>query len=434
MDGSALGLSSRYRRAYFALSASVSVAVMLVVTTLLVQEPHTDDPPSDLLDAVNFKLSLVPHTLQRLLDRQQRAPHGPRCCVGEGLAKICWPKPERPYSILSYQGEFGERGTGVALYDYADYFERLACGRSFIGGVLVGEDYALPKFQRRFGDRVLLFSNSTWTLQSAVESFGIDTIYVLEANLRTSLPHVEGAEILVHVVFDGLKKVADLRNKFAVVSPSVPHPSSMPVVPHIVALVPSIDSLRQELAIPAEAIVFCRHGGPTTFDIQAAREGVCEYARRHLNNFVLLLNTDPSPCEAGLTNIVHLPAVTDLAHKARFLATCNACVHGRTLGETFGLAIAECSLLGLPVYTFHKADPSSDFHLRVLGTHARLYASAQDLTAAMEAFDLAEAEAQRSVYMHLYDRFSPSAVMFDFLANFGILERAMLGGGDDGRR
>ena len=112
-----------------------------------------------------------------------------------------------------------------------------------------------------------------------------------------------------------------------------------------------------------------------------------------------------------------------------FLATCNACVHGRLDGETFGLAVAECSLAGLPVMTYAIAGEGQDFHLRVLGAHAMRYSSAAELETLMSGFDVQRAAERRSVYAGLYAAFSARAVMLQFLTAFDILEAAQRGCG-----
>ena len=52
--------------------------------------------------------------------------------------------------------------------------------------------------------------------------------------------------------------------------------------------------------------------------------------------------------------------------KARFLNTCDTCMHARVGGETFGLAMAACSTAGLPVITYNSAFVGENYHLHCL--------------------------------------------------------------------
>jgi hypothetical protein len=146
------------------------------------------------------------------------------------------------------------------------------------------------------------------------------------------------------------------------------------------------------------------------------------YARRQVaaggTGYVLLLNTAPADCDAGASRIVHLPAVVAPEDKARFLAACDACVHARASGESFGLAVAECAMAGLPVLTHGGRGSDGDYHLRTLGRHALTYHDGAQLRAAIDGFDRAAHKALADTYAHLYDASSEAAVMIAFLRAF----------------
>jgi hypothetical protein len=145
--------------------------------------------------------------------------------------------------------------------------------------------------------------------------------------------------------------------------------------------------------------------------------------------------TDPAPPPAGPepTNIIYLPASFDLAFKRRFLASCDAFLHARSDGETFGMAVAEASLMGLPVLTYgkHKGIVGQDNHLRILGEHALIYNTTAQLERLLQDFDVEGARAKAPTYAGLYERFRPAPVMLDFLANFGILGDVIAAGVGD---
>jgi len=59
------------------------------------------------------------------------------------------------------------------------------------------------------------------------------------------------------------------------------------------------------------------------------------------------------------------------------LATCDAMIHARDTGETFGLAVAEFAVLRKPVITFEGSKEKA--HLEMLGEEASRYCDSATL-------------------------------------------------------
>jgi hypothetical protein len=148
-------------------------------------------------------------------------------------------------------------------------------------------------------------------------------------------------------------------------------------VPFFVPKLQSQENLRTRLAIPAAARVFGRHGGWDTFNIPFARRAVAAHARNHPQDHFVFLNTEPIPGTQGLGNVHYLPATVDPGEKARFLATCDAMLHARWHGETFGLAVAEFAVLGKPVMTYGGSRERA--HLEMLGQAGEIYENEGEL-------------------------------------------------------
>jgi glycosyltransferase involved in cell wall biosynthesis len=85
-----------------------------------------------------------------------------------------------------------------------------------------------------------------------------------------------------------------------------------------------------------------------------------------------------------MANVHYLPATVDPREKAKFLATCDAMIHARDTGETFGLAVAEFAVLGKPVITFSESKERA--HLEMLGKQALLYRNASELAEILREF------------------------------------------------
>jgi hypothetical protein len=156
-------------------------------------------------------------------------------------------------------------------------------------------------------------------------------------------------------------------------------------VPHYVPKLESKENLRQVLNIPSGAKVFGRHGGWDTFNIPFVRKIVARHARENPEDHFVFMNTEPIHEAENMTNIHYLAATVDSEEKARFLATCDAMLHARLHGETFGLAVGEFSVLGKPVITF--ANSRERAHIEMLGKQARVYDHRPDLQKILENFE-----------------------------------------------
>ena len=330
----------------------------------------------------------------------------------------------------------------MALYDYAHFFETMGFGVSYIASYRGATLVSKSKFDARFPGRVFLLDNVPDPSQdepnpgvnfaSLAADFQLDAIYTIQAgttfDFRIPEPLMAAMRFMVHGVFESSAKSS--YHASAVIHPTISD-VCVPVVGHMVYAnepVSSIVSLRKELGINETTRVFCRHGGGGTFSIGFAREAVCKHARAFPHDLFLLLGTEAVACEENVPNIRHLPTNTGLLYKQRFLSSCNACVHGRADGETFGLAIAECSIAGLPVLTYGHPPPRADAHLVMQKDLALKYYSADDLGQILSSFNVSAHQEMSEQYQAIYSEYSPDAIMYDFLVHFEILKDVQRGG------
>ena len=155
-------------------------------------------------------------------------------------------------------------------------------------------------------------------------------------------------------------------------------------VPFFVPRFVSERDLRGKLGISKGAKVFGRHGGRDTFNIPFARRSVIEHAQNFTGDHFLFLNTEPIRGTERLPNVHYLPATVDPVEKGEFLATCDAMLHARLHGETFGLAVGEFAVLGKPVITFLESRERA--HIEMLGKQALLYRHAGELAGILKEF------------------------------------------------
>ena len=155
-------------------------------------------------------------------------------------------------------------------------------------------------------------------------------------------------------------------------------------VPFFVPQFVSEEDLRGKLGIPKGAKVFGRHGGWDTFNIPFVRKAVLQHAQKNSDDHFVFLNTELIRGTEKLKNVHYLAPTIDPEEKAQFLGTCDAMLHARWHGETFGLAVGEFAVLGKPVITFSESREKA--HLEMLGSQALLYRNAGELAEILKDF------------------------------------------------
>lgn len=273
--------------------------------------------------------------------------------------------------IAFHSGYLGYRGTEVALMDYAWGSREILGHEPFF--LLPGRPGAEghPVVAAMRGTAPVRFYQTPEERENILREEGTDFFYCIKngCNDGVSSPQVTTG---VHAIFRESEFHGDI---YAYVSPWLSEVMSYGKaawVPHMVRLTEGGGSLRHELGIPAGAVVFGRHGGEDSFDLPIAQQAILEVARDHPERYFLLLNTRPFGKAHRHPNIIFLPPTADPRRKRAFLDTCDAMVHGRCRGETFGLSVAEFAFLGKPVFTYPDSPeqghiawvPANRFHYR----------------------------------------------------------------------
>lgn len=262
-----------------------------------------------------------------------------------------------------HSNQLSIRGTEVALWDYAEGLEaRGHTVRVYARASSPANDAGVvARFRARF-DTVLYES---W---GDVADFGdLDFLYLIKAGIRDGL-EPRGVRWGVHAVFPYFEPHGDVYAYISRWLAGAMSSGECPYVPHIVDL-PDIDGdLRAALGIPEHAVVFGRHGGYDTFDVPFVWAAIAAALEEHDDVWFVFLNTAP-----GIEHprVVYLEPTPDPAAKVRFINTCDAMLHARAHGETFGLAPAEFSLRNKPVLTYGRSHERA--HIDMLGDKALLY-------------------------------------------------------------
>jgi|GEM_PF-181248 len=338
--------------------------------------------------------------------------------------------------VLKY---FTVRGTGVALFDYADFNEKILNNESIIivvkepppKWILMHPDFpctAEDIFKKRFQGK-FFECNSLTEMDQILLKEHVDVLYILKSGQKDALMSAVVPNA-VHAVFPPLQPHGEIYATISKWLSAQGYGGKIPYVPHIVRLDATRETLHDELGIPKGAIVFGRHGGFDSFDIVFAQEVVVRVATDHPDWYFLFLNTQQF---CHLPNVIFLPATPDLEYKTRFINTCDAMIHARRLGESFGLACAEFSIQNKPVITWSGAtNPSYQRnHIEVLGDKGFYYNDRKELIDILTSMGSNIESVRQSNWDVYSDTYNPDQVMqqFDkvFLEPIKAKKRASLG-------
>ena len=277
-----------------------------------------------------------------------------------------------------FLGQLGLRGTDQFVYRLADVCESLLGHQAVL---ITHERQVLSKdvtadsqdmFRSRF---FTVFKRSHECLDEVAQRYGLDVVYVSKWGIPDDLITTK-VPCIVHAIFrcgwpHGTVYVAISEYMRMVCG------AACGVLPFIVELLPPVTSVRRRLGIPDDAFVFGRHGGYDQFDVDFVHEAVEAFARPDV--FFLFLNTRPF---TESKNVLFLPGDPSLQGRSDFVASCDAMVHGRSDGETFGLACGEFSAANKPVLTTNRGDLA---HVHILQPHVYVASDKEQYMRNMEA-------------------------------------------------
>ena len=302
------------------------------------------------------------------------------------------------------------RGSENALWDYANLNETILGNHSLICYPAKMDDTENPTFSKWKARFPLVSYRTKVELTSKLKERGVDILYQIKPGPYDGFV-VPGVKNCIHSMFLSDEFHGDA---FAYVSrwcSRVMTGREESFVPHFVPKLESKENMRVELGIPSEATVFGRHGGNDTFNIPFVWQAVVEHARKFPRDHFLFLNTRLIRGTEKLSNVHYLPATVDPVEKAKFIATCDAMLHARWHGETFGLAVGEFAVLGKPVITYGGSRERA--HLEMLGEKALIYKSKEELLKLLREFR------RRAIVGTEYAEYAdPKIVMEIFRKNF----------------
>lgn len=298
-------------------------------------------------------------------------------------------------TIGFYVDNFSERGTEVATYDYAHFNETILGNKSVIitWNPKFPSKKTFEKFQKRFD--IVACSNLNF--------LKLDALYIIcygDGQINLKLPY----KTIKHCVFDTSYKGIDGETIYCAISQDLNKrwKTDVPVLPHMINM-PKIS----EKLITLPGLVFGRHGGKDSFDIPFVQNVVKKIVNFYPNIYFLFLNTNKF---YNHPNIIHLDENIDLEYKQKFINSCDAMLHARYQGETFGLACGEFAQ-SKPVITFSESIERN--HIDMLSENAILYSTPIELFNILTNFS-------NTFKPNEYQKYTPEYVMgiFDKIISF----------------
>jgi len=300
--------------------------------------------------------------------------------------------------IAFWDNSLCERGTTVAMYDYA-YYNRVLLGNESIivyNTQSKNDDKVIEKFQKEFQ----VFGVSDFSEVDAILlEQKCDIFYMIKGGDNDG--HVSKVcKTVVHCVFDCSYPHGDV---YASIAPWVTgNNGTRPFVPHMVKLPENDKNMRERLGIPDDATVYGRHGGYAQFDIPFVHRAVYETALQNKNIYFLFVNT--APFCPRMPNLIHLGKIIDLNEKVEFINTCDAMIWGRSDGEVFSLSQGEFSVRNKPIIT---TNCGMNGHVHLLGKQAIWY-NESNLKYILTHFNRAHS---RQLDWNAYKEYTPEKVM-----------------------
>lgn len=308
--------------------------------------------------------------------------------------------------VAFWLNDLGERGTAVAVYDYAYFNQQMFNNQSYI---LYEKDNpfnvteVIDKFQKQF--TVQGFNNFS-EVDAYLKQHDITTLYIIKSGADDKKVS-KFAKTFVHCVFDCSQPHGDI---YAAISDSVVgYEPNIPVLPHMIHLPEHQEDMRAKLNIPKDATVFGRYGGKQQFNISGIHTILFQVAYNNPNIYFIFANTEPF-CPP-LRNIINLNTITDLHEKRKFINTCDAMLWARSDGETFGLSIGEFSSCNKPIIAYKHENISSDFHIKTLKHNAFWFKTADEFMKILTSFNR---ESVQQKYWNMYTDYTPEKVMAIF--------------------
>lgn len=314
--------------------------------------------------------------------------------------------------IIVHSNSLIERGGSIACYDYAYYAKRLLNLDPIVFYDLKHQSRSdtIEKFKKEFDT---IGYTDFQEVQDYVDSHNVDYFYALKYGIKDNI-EVKNARNLIHSVFNRNSNEFH-GDVYAFISEwqSIITKRKYPFVPHMLNLPEHDRNLRSNLGIPKDALVIGRYGGKETFNIPFVVDTIIESLNQRNNLYFLFVNT---PSFVNHPRCLFLDTVTDLDYKVSVINTCDAMLHARDYGETFGISILEFAAKNKQIISYDNLELQNTHplggraHFMFLGRNCHKYTNASQLLTTL--LELERTNPFDTTYLN--ELYSPERVMNQF--------------------
>lgn len=281
--------------------------------------------------------------------------------------------------LMLHDNSLNVRGTATSTYDYAFTLKskfNYECIIAYDLNQELNDSRIVDKFKKQFD---VYGYKDFKEIENVITHERVDAFYAIKAGgfdekISKNVPN------LIHAVFPIGDISAVHGDRYAFVSEWLTNEFKnrqnieIPFVPHMINL-PNVDeNYKNKLKIKDDEIVIGRYGGYDSFDIPFVKNAI-NTVLQNRNNIVFLFCNTPKFIEHP--RVIFTNSLASLSEKVKFLKTCDAFLHARGRGETFGLSILEAMSVGLPVLTYGLSPERN--HINLLKDKGLYYNTHDDL-------------------------------------------------------
>jgi hypothetical protein len=315
-------------------------------------------------------------------------------------------------NIIFHTDTLNERGTTVSLYDYAYYVREYLNLNPIIPIDLTKDNnpITVDKFKKDFDT----FEHTNLSeIQTLVDAKGIEYFYAIKYGYPDGIV-MQNTRNLIHSVFvsDASQRHGDA---YAVISEwmSLHTGGGLPWVPFMINLPQYESDYRQSFSIPKSAAVIGRYGGYETFNIPFVWNSIEKILQERDDIWFLFMNT---PEEIKHERCLYFEPEIDLNCKVGFINTCDAMLHARDYGETFGAAVLEFAAKNKQIISYDNEELQNNHplggrsHFLYLKDNCFKYQNENDLNQIL--LNITRENPFNTLYLN--DEFSPKNVISKF--------------------
>jgi len=388
-------------------------------------------------DLVNFQKKYKTE-LEESYKKQELITNGQRISI----------VPPRPLRIGFHNTQLCDRGSTVAMLDYAHYNETILGNKSYVLFDILNMANRVDVIKRcrdRYGTDNVFGYPSRIHLEEFIIQNKLDAVYVIKSGQVDSFIFIS-CPTLVHSVF----KVDLHGSKYATVSEylkvfhtpndyndekrdkvfTVHHMIDMPPEDTIRTQIKNgeLPDYREMFNIPKNAFVVGRYGGLKQFNLYQVHGKIIQFLIEQDDIESKMATSASAPIYFIFVNtlpffehprIKYVDTIYDKPEKAALILACDAMIHGRSDGETFGLSLGEFAFYNKPIIT--TVSDEFNAHIEIMRNKAILYNTHDDTLLTL----LRNLEHTVKCFMKLnggnvngYAKYTPEYVMKEFKSVF----------------